>query len=164
MPENIFHSFFFLIGGTQFGLLQYGLDRQWVSDDELSRNPIAKLLEVYIRANAEAEKDPNVAQEARNLFQKLEAGNDDSLLAGWSRIKEWTVSELTRMYSRLGVHFDEFNWESQYGIQHIKAVLDALEKAGHLETDGNGKRIVRLSDKKSVTLVKSDGSSLVRTI
>jgi arginyl-tRNA synthetase len=64
----------------------------------------------------------------------------------------------------LGVHFDEFHWESQYGIQHLKAVLENLEQNGHLTRMPDGRQFVKIpATEKSVTLVKSDGSSLYLT-
>lgn len=148
--------------GTQFGFLQFGLDQQWFSWDEISKKPIQLLLDIYVRANAMAEKDENVSVTARNLFQQLESG-DERLSKIWNEIRRYTVTELRQMYARLGVKFDEFNWESQYGIKELGTVLEALEKSGHLLTTAEGKKVVRLNDQRTVTLVKSDGSSLYLT-
>ena len=64
----------------------------------------------------------------------------------------------------LGVHFDEFHWESQYSIQHLKAVLQKLEQSGHLARMADGRQFVKIPDtEKSITLVKSNGSSLYLT-
>lgn len=149
--------------GTQFGFLQFGLDQGWFSWDEISKNPIQLLLDIYIKANAMAEKDDNVATTARNLFKQLESGFNEKLSKDWREIRRFTVKELTQMYSRLGVKFDEFNWESQYGIKELSDVLAALEKTGHLVTTAEGKKVVRLNNQRTVTLVKSDGSSLYLT-
>jgi arginyl-tRNA synthetase len=149
--------------GTQFGLLQFGLDQGWFSWDEISKNPIRSLLEIYVKANAMAEKDESVSAAARSLFQRLESG-DQELSKNWAEIRQHTVTELRQTYARLGVKFDEFNWESQYGIKESAKVLSILEKSGHLVTRaGEGTKVVRLNEKKMVTLVKSDGSSLYLT-
>ncbi len=148
--------------GTQFGLLQYGLDQGWLSWEEISKRPIHSLLEIYIKANAMAEKDERVSATARSMFQRLEQG-DEKLAKNWNEIRKYTVTELRQMYARLGVKFDEFNWESQYGIKDLSAVLVALDKAGHLVTTAEGTKVVRLNDQRTVTLVKSDGSSLYLT-
>lgn len=148
--------------GTQFGLLQFGLDQGWLTWEEISKKPIHHLLEIYVRANALAEKDVTVAATARSLFQRLESG-DEKLANYWSEIRSYTVAELRQMYSRLGVHFDEFNWESQYGIKELEDVLTDLEKTGHLVKTAEGKQVVHINDQRSVTLVKSDGSSLYIT-
>ncbi|XP_057379691.1 probable arginine--tRNA ligase, mitochondrial [Daphnia carinata] len=148
--------------GTQFGLLQFGLDQGWFSWEEISQNPIRSLLEIYVKANTMAEKDENVAARARELFQRLESGDED-LSKNWREIREFTVTELRQTYARLGVKFDEFNWESQYGIKDLSAVLSILEKSGRLITKAEGTKVVRLNDQRTVTLVKSDGSSLYLT-
>lgn len=149
--------------GTQFGLLQFGLDQGWFSWDEISKNPIRLLLEIYVKANALAEKDESVSVTARNLFQRLESG-DEELSKNWTEIRQYTVTELRQTYARLGVQFDEFHWESQYGIKELTDVLSILEKAGHLFTKpGEGTKVVRLNDQRTVTLIKSDGSSLYLT-
>jgi arginyl-tRNA synthetase len=74
------------------------------------------------------------------------------------------VTELRQTYARLGVKFDEFHWESQYGIKELTDVLSILEKTGHLFIKpGEGTKVVRLNDQRTVTLIKSDGSSLYLT-
>lgn len=148
--------------GTQFGLLQYGIDQKWYKWEEIQQNPIQLLLDIYIRANALAEKDTNVAAEARTLFQRLEDG-DEKLTEVWNSIRHYTVQELTTMYKRLGVKFDNFEWESQYGIKQITEVLQALEKTSLISTSKEGKRVAQLNNNKVITLVKSDGSSLYLT-
>lgn len=148
--------------GTQFGLLQFGLDQGWFSWEEISKNPIRSLLEIYVKANTMAEKDESVAATARSLFQRLETG-DVALSKNWNEIRQYTVTELRQTYTRLGVKFDEFNWESQYGIKELTAVLSVLVKTGHLVTKAEGTKVVRLNDQRTVTLVKSDGSSLYLT-
>ncbi|KZS11150.1 putative Arginine--tRNA ligase, mitochondrial [Daphnia magna] len=148
--------------GTQFGLLQFGIDQGWLGWEEISKSPIRSLLEIYVKANTMAEKDESVTARARSLFQKLESG-DEELLKNWREIRQFTVTELRQTYARLGVKFDEFNWESQYGIKELSDVLSILEKSGRLITKAEGTKVVRLNDQRTVTLVKSDGSSLYLT-
>lgn len=150
--------------GTQFGLLQYGLDQGWHSLEDIAKNPIQLLLDIYVRANSLAEKDEQVAATARQLFQKLENGDDVHLSQSWQDIRRYTVTELQRVYGVLGVHFDEFHWESQYSIKQLKEVLQVLEKNGHLDRMSDGRQFVKMPEsQKSITLVKSDGSSLYLT-
>lgn len=148
--------------GTQFGLLQYGINQQWYKWAEIQQNPIKLLLEIYIKANSLADKDNSIATEARALFQKLENG-DEKLLEIWKNIRHFTVKELTAMYDRLGVKFDKFEWESQYGMKHIAEVLQTLEKSSLISTTKEGKKVAWLNNERTITLVKSDGSSLYIT-
>ena len=148
--------------GTQFGLLQYGIQKGWYSREQIEKNPISLLLQIYIKANEVAEKDQSVANEARALFWKLENG-DENMTNDWATIRKFTVDELSTMYERLGIRFDEFHWESMYGIKEIRGILSILEEMRLLVDAPDGKRIVQLPDKKFATLVKSDGSSLYLT-
>jgi len=84
--------------GTQFGLLQYGLDQGWHSLEDIAKNPIQLLLDIYVRANTLAEKDEQVAATARQLFQQLEKGDDVHLSKSWQDIRHYTVTELQRVY------------------------------------------------------------------
>jgi len=147
--------------GTQFGLLQFGIARKWYTMADIARDPIKILLEIYVRANQMAEADETVAAEARNLFRRMESGDED-VLKDWSVIRQFTIDELIPTYGRLGVHFDEFHWESNYGIESINSVLNALKKLGIL-FEHDGKQVVALDNDQRVTLVKSDGSSLYLT-
>ena len=84
--------------GTQFGLLQYGLDQGWHNLEDIAKNPIQLLLDIYVRANTLAEKDEQVAATARQLFQQLENGEDVHLSQSWQDIRRYTVTELQRVY------------------------------------------------------------------
>jgi len=149
--------------GTQFGLLQFGIESGWHTMDEIAQDPIKLLLNIYIRANKMAEEDENIATKARNLFSKMEKG-DEGTLKDWAIIRQYTINELSRTYARLGVHFDEFHWESTYGIKASDSVLDSLRLQGYLTETPEGKQVVHLANsKKTITLVKSDGSSLYLT-
>jgi len=149
--------------GTQFGLLQFGIESGWHSMEEISQNPIKLLLDIYIRANKMAEEDESVARKARHLFSKMENG-DGNILRDWSTIRQYTINELSQTYARLGVHFDEFHWESTYGIKASNSVLDSLRQQGCLIETAEGKQVAQLGNStKTITLVKSDGSSLYLT-
>jgi len=133
--------------GTQFGLLQFGIESGWHTMDEIAQDPIKLLLNIYIRANKMAEEDENIATKARNLFSKMEKG-DEGTLKDWAIIRQYTINELSRTYARLGVHFDEFHWESTYGIKASDSVLDSLRLQGYLTETPEGKQVVHLANSK----------------
>ena len=129
--------------GTQFGLLQFGIESGWYSMDEIAQDPIKLLLEIYIQANKMAEEDENVAHKARSLFSRMENGNQ-SALKDWIIIRQYAINELKKTYARLGVHFDEFHWESTYGIKTSNSVLNSLRQLGCLTETPEGKQVVQL--------------------
>lgn len=152
--------------GTQFGYVALGLRLTQVSDEQFRDDPIRLLFDAYVRAHTAAKSDASLTDQARQLFGQLEAaddGNDDSAeLAQWRRIREHTVDELRTTYTRLGVRFDEYCWESDYRRQRIQPLLDEMSKRGVLTADvGSAANVVRLDDgKRTVPLLKSDGSTV----
>ncbi|KAH8360114.1 hypothetical protein KR093_010847, partial [Drosophila rubida] len=145
--------------GTQFGLLALGVQRKQVSDAEMQAAPIETLYNAYVEANKAATDDPTLAQRARDLFTSLEAGTDDTMTAQWQQYRHYTINELTAVYERLGVHFDSYEWESQYSQREISEVLIQLRSAGLLHREQDGREVV-VVDQRRVPVIKSDGSTL----
>lgn len=148
--------------GTQFGLLQVGLDDMKISDEDLKENPIELLYKAYVHANKIAESDTNTSLEARNAFTQLEQGNDLNSIKRWESIRQYTVDELAKTYKRLGIVFDEYKWESTYNAEVLKPVLETMHAKGLVKIV-DGKQVVDLPSGRQVTVLKSDGSSLYLT-
>ncbi|CAB3372091.1 Hypothetical predicted protein [Cloeon dipterum] len=147
--------------GTQFGLLNVGLELGQVSDEQIAANPIQVLYESYVLANREAEKDPGILSRARQIFKQMEDG-DFAETERWEKFRQYTISELKQTYHRLGVVFDEYQWESMFGAKDISSVIAELEGMNLLNDNPDGKRVVKVGN-RNVTLVKSDGSTLYLT-
>ncbi|XP_034475653.1 probable arginine--tRNA ligase, mitochondrial [Drosophila innubila] len=145
--------------GTQFGLLALGVQLKNVSDAEMRVAPIETLYNAYVAANKAATEDPDLAKRARDLFTALEAGTDATMTSKWQQYRHYTIDELTSVYERLGVHFDSYEWESQYSQNEISEVLAQLRSAGILQRELDGREIV-VVDQRRVPVIKSDGSTL----
>lgn len=147
--------------GTQFGLLKIGMDAAALSEAQIQADPIKHLFEAYVAANRMAEQDSSVHEKARQVFCSLENGNQADL-EEWNKYREYTVAELTRVYERLGIRFDEYAWESQYSKPKIGNCLALMREKDLLERDDDGKETVSIGDSQ-VTLLKSDGSTMYLT-
>ncbi|XP_017081967.1 probable arginine--tRNA ligase, mitochondrial isoform X2 [Drosophila eugracilis] len=145
--------------GTQFGLLALGVQLENVSDKEMQASPIETLYKSYVAANKAAEESPEIAQRARDLFTALEAGTDEAMAKQWQLYRKYTIEDLSKVYNRLGVHFDTYEWESQYSQQQIQNVLEKLRSAGLLQPELDGREIV-VVDGRRIPVIKSDGSTL----
>ncbi|XP_018353300.1 PREDICTED: probable arginine--tRNA ligase, mitochondrial [Trachymyrmex septentrionalis] len=145
--------------GTQYGLLQLGIDITGTNEDEMKRNPIKALYTAYVSANKLAETDSSVSDRARKIFNDLESGVEVAH-EQWNIFKQYTVEELKRVYSRIGVTFDEYHWESMYNAKNIKKIVTLMEKMQLLIRDEQNRKVVNLSNEKSVPIIKSDGSTL----
>ena len=49
--------------------------KKWGSKEAVEANPIDELLKLYVRINAEIENDPELDEEGRHWFKKLEDGD-----------------------------------------------------------------------------------------
>lgn len=147
--------------GTQFGLIKVGVEELKYSSENIRKNPLQLLYESYVHANKLAISDKSILDRARREFAKLESGAPDDI-ANWKTYITYTISELKAMYNRLGVRFDEYNYESMYNAKHINDVLTQLDKMKILKTNIEGKQTARVND-RDITVRKSDGTTLYLT-
>lgn len=130
--------------GVQFGFLKYGLDQCNINTNKLNENPLRMLYNAYVTANNLAEKDPQIEEQAKAIFRKMEfAEEENEDLKQWMVIRKQTIDEISKIYDRLGIQFDVYNWESDYSAKRIETLVKELMKKGIIvEEDG---ALVRLS-------------------
>jgi len=145
--------------GTQYGLLQLGINMTDISEDEIKSSPIKVLYTAYVNANKLAETDSSILDRARKIFNDLENGVGVTH-EQWEVFKRYTVEELKRVYNRIGITFDEYHWESMYNAKNIEKIVTLMEKMQLLITDEKNRKVVNLDNEKSVPIIKSDGSTL----
>lgn len=143
--------------GTQFGILIAGY-KKWGDAKKLEKEPIAHLLDLYVKAN----KDPELEQEGRDWFKKLEDGNSEAL-ALWKKFRSYSLKEFEKVYSILGSSFDVISGESVYNNK-MDGTVKELEQKGLLKAS-EGAQVVDLEEYGlGVCLIKkSDGASLYAT-
>ena len=147
--------------GTQFGQLILAY-KKWGSADALKADGITHLNQLYVKFHAEAEGNPDLEQEARQWFRRLESGEPEARKL-WQAFKDISLDEFSRVYQMLGIHFDSFAGESFY-CDMLDNVITRLEKAG-IATQSEGAVIVDLEDygMSALLLRKSDGATLYAT-
>jgi len=147
--------------GTQFGKLIVAY-KKYSSKEEIEQKGIAELLRIYVLFHDEAKENPEMDQEARDYFTKMEKGDKEALEL-WKWFKEVSLKEFERVYNMLGVTFDSYNGEAFYNDKMDEAVKE-LEEKGLIEIS-EGARIVRLDDENMppCLITKNDGSSLYAT-
>ena len=116
----------------QFGLIAVGYEK-YGNEEELQKDAIKHLLDIYIKVNADAEKDPNVKIEAAKFFKRMEDG-DESALQNWRKWRELSVKKYAEEYDRLNVHFDEYIGESMVGKEWQAKAIQRLEELNSLKT------------------------------
>ncbi|XP_066250533.1 probable arginine--tRNA ligase, mitochondrial [Euwallacea similis] len=147
--------------GTQFGFIKVGVQSLNYDLDALKSDPVKMLYQSYVHANKLAENDPIVLEKAKAEFLKLEKGLVEDL-EFWHKILQFTKEELSKAYSRLGVTFDEYNYESMYGSKDIGHVIEVLRNKNILKKLNDGKEVADVGD-RTVSIIKSDGTTLYLT-
>ncbi|KIP07226.1 hypothetical protein PHLGIDRAFT_30109 [Phlebiopsis gigantea 11061_1 CR5-6] len=148
--------------GTQFGLIAVGFDK-YGSEEELEKDAIKHLLDIYIKVNKDAESDPNVKIEAAKFFKRMEDG-DESALVNWRKWRELSVKKYEEEYDRLNVHFDHYIGESMVGKEWQDKAIERLDELQLIE-DHDGAKLVNLEKWKMARAVlkKKDGTSIYLT-
>ncbi len=144
--------------GTQFGKLIVAY-KNWSSKDQVEQYGIEELLRIYVLFNSEAERKPELKEEARNWFSKMEQG-DEEAISIWKWFKEISLKEFEKVYQLLKVEFDYYMGESFY-MDQVPALVTELKEKGLLE-ESQGANIVSLEKyhMPPCLITKSDGSSI----
>ena len=147
--------------GKQFGLLMVAY-KKWGSKEAVEANPIDELLKLYVRINAEIENYPELDEEGRKWFKKLEDGDPEATEL-WQWFRDESLVEFNRIYKLLGVEFDSLNGEAFYNDKMDEGV-QILEDKGLLK-ESKGASIVELDDVNlpPAMIKKSDGATLYIT-
>lgn len=147
--------------GTQFGKLMSAYKR-WGSEEEVKADPINTLVKYYVRFHEEAEKQPELNDEGRAWFKKLEDGDEEAHQL-WSWFREESLKEFMELYKDLDIDFDSFNGEAFYNDK-MDAVIDTL-KEKNLLVESQGAQVVDLTDEGlNVAMIqRTDGATLYMT-
>ena len=147
--------------GTQFGKMICAY-RRWGNREDVINSPIKTLLGYYTKFHVEVEEHPELEDEARAIFTKLEQGSKEEVEL-WQWFREESLKEFQRVYDMLGIEFDSYNGESFYSDKMPRFEKELLDKG--LLKESNGAQVVDLEEYKLGTALikKSDGSSLYIT-
>jgi arginyl-tRNA synthetase len=147
--------------GTQFGKLIEAY-KLWGSEEEVKADPINKLLEYYVRFHKEDQEHPELDDEARKWFKKLEDGDKEATEL-WQWFRSVSLKSFKRIYDKLGITFDSYKGEAFYNDK-MDEVVQLLEDKNLLK-ESQGAEIVDL-DKYNLNpalIKKTDGATLYIT-
>ena len=147
--------------GTQFGKLIVAY-QGWGDEATVKADPVKELVKLYVDFHEKAETQPELEDQARAIFKRLEDG-DPEMLALWQWFREESLKEFQKVYDLLEVEFDSYNGEAFYNDK-MDEIVDLLEEKGLLSID-NGATLVHLEDETlpPALIKKSDGSTLYLT-
>ena len=127
---------------------------------------LAELEEIYPAASAKKKVDEDFADRAHTATFELQSGRR-GYRAIWQHIMKMSVTDMTRIYDNLDVHFESWLGESD-ADPFIPAMVEDFKTKG-LAVQSEGAWVIPVaeeSDKKEVPpciLVKSDGSAIYAT-
>ena len=147
--------------GTQFGKMICAY-KKWGDKEEVEKGGVDAMTALYVRFHEEAEKNPELENEGRAWFKKIEDGDPEALeIFNW--FKDVTLKDASRVYEKLGVQFDYYTGESFYHDKTDRVVNELREKG--LLTESDGAQVVDLSDDNMppCLILKSDGTTIYAT-
>ncbi len=147
--------------GTQFGKMIVAF-KLWGDRAKAESDGVKELQSLYVRFHKEEPDHPELTEQAREWFARIEKGDAEALEL-FEFFKKITLDEVKTVYDRLNVKFDSWNGESFFNDKMDKP-LQLLRDKG-LITESQGAQVVELEDygMPPCLLVKSDGSSLYAT-
>ncbi|MGG4490514.1 arginine--tRNA ligase [Metabacillus idriensis] len=147
--------------GTQFGKLIAAYKR-WGNEQAVMKRPIQELFKLYVKFHDEASVSPDLNEEGRSWFKRLEDGDTDALVL-WQWFRKASLADFERVYQLLGVQFDAYNGEAFYNSQ-LSGISAMLEKKGLLEQSEGAKVVSLDKDNLPPCLIrKKDGATLYAT-
>lgn len=143
--------------GAQFGKVLAAYHR-WGQDEKIHQDPVTELFRLYVRFHEAVEVDPQLDQDARTWFQRLEQGEPKA-----ERLWRWFVDASTTaflaIYARLGVTFDHV-WGESFYTDYIPDVVQTLKNQHLLQTSEGAEVVPVGNDIPPCIIIKSDGTSI----
>ena len=147
--------------GTSFGKQIVAL-KKWGDISKIEENGVDGLVTLYQKFHEEAEEKPELFDEARAEFTKLENGDEENT-GIWKRCIAISIDEYKKTYKQLDIEFDYYTGESFY-TDKMPAQVEKIRQSGILKID-DGASIVDLSEYNMppCLILKRDGSTLYPT-
>lgn len=148
--------------GTQFGKLSVAV-HTW-GTKPAAECSLADFLELYVRFHEEAEKNPDLEDEARAAFTKLEKG-DKKLREFREVVLATTMREVEAVYERLHIQFDHVHGESFYEDKMTSILEEGRTKGVFIEGE-KGALIAKFPEESGLPpaiVLKGDGSTIYHT-
>ncbi len=147
--------------GTQFGKMICAY-KHWGDRETVEKGGVDEMTRLYVRFGVEAKDHPELEEEGRAWFKKIEDGDPEAMeIFRW--FKDVTLKDAMRVYDILDVHFDSYAGESFYNDKMEPVIQELRDK--NLLTQSEGAWVVDLSEDKMppCLILKKDGATLYAT-
>lgn len=146
--------------GRQIAIVSWGFDRLDIprSEGEKEDHYVAR---VYVAANREIEKNPEITKDIDHLMQKVEQG-DAETVAKFRRVVSLCAEGIKATLAAMNAHHDRFVWESDFvRIGDVDRIFERIRRLPQTHEDET--LWVDLSERgfeKKYILRRSDGTSV----
>lgn len=150
--------------GKQFGAL-IAAYQHWGSHEKLEQDRVYELLRLYVKFHDEAEEQPELEDEARAWFGKLESGDPEAVEL-WAWFVEESLDVFNKYYDILGIEFEEVRGESAYRDMTHPLIERLLDEG--IARESEGAIVIPLdedddSEQPPLILRKRDGATVYAT-
>ena len=128
--------------GTQFGMLIFGWKREWYSLSNgdafrkaLREDSLGEMERLYKQIRLECDTNPDVLEKCRQELVKLQQFEAENINI-WENLVKYSQFMFEKIYSRLGVKFDQTLGESFYNPWLGEVVADLLKRGIARESEG----------------------------
>lgn len=147
--------------GTQFGKMICAY-KKWGDHDAVEQGGVEAMVKLYVRFDQESQNDPELADEGRAWFKKIEDGDPEALeIFDW--FKKVTLKDAEKVYDMLGVKFDSYAGEAFYNDKMDRVIDELREKKLLVESDGAQVVDLEAYSMPPCLIVKKDGATLYAT-
>ena len=144
--------------GTQFGKLIVAIKKWWNKD--LQNLTVKELEKLYVKFHKEAKDKPELEDEGRFWFKKLEQGNKEAKRI-WQFCVDISLKEFDEVYKLLGIKIDCAYGESFYHFNGwMDKVLEDVKNKKLLKTSRGAKVVYIPGLNVPGILIKSDGATM----
>ena len=112
--------------GTQFGKMIVAF-KLWGDKTTVEQKGVAELQRLYVKFHQEEAENPDLTEQARHWFAKIEQCDKEALQL-FEFFKKITLDDVKRIYKRLHVTFDSWNGESFFNDKMQKPLEMLQEK------------------------------------
>jgi arginyl-tRNA synthetase len=147
--------------GRQEAMVVVGLDH-FQLDGSKADHAVAK---VYIAANRLMETNPEIRDEADQVIQRYEAGDEETVAKIQSAIK-YAIGGIEQTLHRMNIRHDSYHWESEFVRKgDVSEIVGQLEKTGLTEYEAGAFQLDLTGHgfEKKMVLKRTNGTSLYIT-
>ena len=117
----------------------------------------------YVLFEEKVKNEPGLLEEVQEMLNKWEAG-DPEILHLWQKMNKWAIEGLQQTYQKIGIKFDELNFESDVYNSGKDIILKALKKGlCYKREDGAVEIDLEEYDLGKKVLLRPDGTSVYIT-